>query len=73
MADRLYAKHTEWQPTVERKIKNDTIEHIATPARIKHGHYDDVRKVAGQLDIKLRDDAAVEEWVRLQSDSAGVP
>lgn len=72
VADRLYAKHTEWQPTVEHKIKNDTIEHIATPARIKHGHYDDVRKVAGKLDIKLRDDAAVEEWVRLQSDSAGV-
>ncbi len=53
IANRLYFKHTEWQPTVEQKIKGDTIEHTPTSAQLKSGLMAPTRVVANELNVTL--------------------
>ncbi|MBP3426309.1 MAG: transpeptidase family protein [Rikenellaceae bacterium] len=72
VADRLYAAHTEWQPTIEEKVKADTIQRVLRPAPIKGGYYDDVYRVARELDVPLESHVESEEWVRTNRDTAAV-
>ena len=67
VADRLYAKHVEWQPSVEQKIKSDTVVHIPAPAHIKHGMYDDVHYAAKELDQKLIYNTSNDAWVKVDN------
>ncbi|MBQ8864173.1 MAG: transpeptidase family protein [Rikenellaceae bacterium] len=72
VADRLYASHTEWQPTVETKVKSDTVEREFKPAPIKGGDYKAVRRVIRELDVPLCDESEREQWVKTSRDSAQV-
>jgi cell division protein FtsI (penicillin-binding protein 3) len=72
VADRLYAAHTEWQPTVEEKVKADTIQVRHLPVPVKGGNYDEVRRVARKLDVPVDNQVTAGEWVRTSRDSANV-
>lgn len=72
VADRLYAAHTEWQPTIEQKVKADTIQVRHLPVPLKGGNYDEVRRVARKLDVPVDNQVKADEWVRTSRDSVAV-
>lgn len=72
VADRLYAAHTEWQPSIEEKVKADTIQKVHLPAPVKGGYYDDVYRAARRLDVPIESHVESEEWVRTSRDSAAI-
>lgn len=64
IANRLYFKHTEWQPSVEYKIKNDTTYTAGAPAKLKSGRYSPAKIVAEELNAPLTNkDSVNAEWV----------
>lgn len=67
VADRIYAAHTEWQPTVADKYGKRT----EVPMAVKGGSYESVRKVAGRLDARI-EGGGRGTWVRTSRDSTQI-
>ena len=67
VADRVYVTHYEWQEPVDR-----TNPRVAQPPSVKDGPGRAVRKVSGELNIRLADDARRNDWVGTRTDSAAV-
>lgn len=67
VADRVYVTHHEWQKPVNR-----TNPKVSQPPAVKGGPAKAVRKVSGELKIKLDDDARRGDWVSTRADSVSV-
>lgn len=67
VADRIYAAHSEWQPSVAERYTAKSPK----PADVKGGRYDAVSRVASDLQF-LYQGGATGEWVATQNDSTRI-